>query len=382
MKISFSATNPCHIYDQAKAVHELGHLGVFFSGYPRWRLAPPASMPVVTASWRTLVTYGLQRLPERLRPPDDRVFRWQDAGFDRSVARLPELRRSDALHCLPGQALESFRRARAAGVLCVLNHASGPLLQQRELIRAEYLRAGLDLERLQPLPAPWRRRLEQEMELADRHCVASTVVRDQLVAEGIAPERIWVVPYGLDEARFPKRDRPPEGAYRVCFAGRQSLRKGLFYLLRALERVAAPDWELHVFGMPLAETSGDLAAYRGAARIIQHGAVSQREFAAAMRDVHVLVLPSAEEAFGLVVLQALQCGVPCIVSDRVGAKDLLRPGETGTVFPFGDVDQLAAALLRWEQARGQVADRFPYRAAAERLVALTAAALERGAGRT
>ena len=371
MKISFSATNPCHVYDQALSLFELGHLGTFFSGYPRWRLKPPAGMSVVPVSSRTLVTYGFQRMPEWLRPPDDKLFRWQDRGFDRSVARRLTCATSDMIHGLPGQALETFRRAKALGIPCVLNHASGPVAQQRELVRPEYERVGINLEEDQPMPAEWMERLANEMELADHHCVASTVVRDQLVNDGVDPKKIWVVPYGLDEALFEKREQVPDGPFRICFAGRQSLRKGITYLLSALENCANPDWELHLFGMPLSESRADFANYRGPAKIIQHGALSQADFAASLRDMHALVLPSAEEAFGLVVVQALQCGVPCLVSDRVGAKDLIRPGLTGEIFPFGDVDSLGDLLIKWEQDRVQVDDRFPRSASAERLVSFS-----------
>jgi glycosyltransferase involved in cell wall biosynthesis len=59
----------------------------------------------------------------------------------------------------------------------------------------------------------------------------------------------------------------------------------------------------------------------------------------------ILVLPSSYEPFGLVVNEAMLCGCPVVVSDRVGARfDLVRPGETGYIFPCGDVAALAAAL--------------------------------------
>lgn len=59
----------------------------------------------------------------------------------------------------------------------------------------------------------------------------------------------------------------------------------------------------------------------------------------------VLVLPSYHEPFGLVVNEAMLCGLPAIVSDRVGARfDLVRPRVNGYVFPVGDVDALAAEL--------------------------------------
>ena len=61
----------------------------------------------------------------------------------------------------------------------------------------------------------------------------------------------------------------------------------------------------------------------------------------------MLVLPSLEEGFGLVIPQALNCGAPCIVSDRVGGKDLIRHHENGSIFPSGDKAALAEELIWW-----------------------------------
>ena len=61
----------------------------------------------------------------------------------------------------------------------------------------------------------------------------------------------------------------------------------------------------------------------------------------------VLVLPSdARETWGLVVNEAMSCGRPCLVSDRVGCgPDLVLAGETGFVFPLGDVGVLASRMV-------------------------------------
>jgi len=162
---SFAATNPCHVYDLALALWEKEALGIYLSGYPRWRLRPPAGFPLRARSWRTLLTYGLQRLPESLRPADDAVFRWQDRGFDRAAA--PLLPEEGYIHGLPGQCLHLFRAARTRGLATVLNHAMGPLEQQRQLVAPEYERAGLNLEAQAPLPQGYLDRLRGERELAD-----------------------------------------------------------------------------------------------------------------------------------------------------------------------------------------------------------------------
>ena len=366
MKHSFAATNPCHVYDMALALWEKDALGSYYSGYPRWRLKPPEAFPIKTEAFRTLVTYSMQRLPEALRIHDDSMFRWQDAGFDRAVSKT--LAGEGFIHGIPGQCREIFKRARTIGLRTILNHASGPVEQQRAMIAPEYERVGLDLEALAPFPKDYEERLHEERRLADIHCVASTVVRDQLIFDGIPADRIWVVPYGADSTLFTKRKAVPNGPFRICFAGRQSLRKGIHYLLKALESADSQGWELHCFGMEFKETARDFREFSGGARVLQRGSVPQKELADSLREMDVLVLPSAEEAFGLVVVQALEIGVPCIVSDRVGAKDLIREGKTGSIVPFADPKALAQSLLDWQEKRLTVEDHFPWSACADNLL--------------
>jgi glycosyltransferase involved in cell wall biosynthesis len=84
----------------------------------------------------------------------------------------------------------------------------------------------------------------------------------------------------------------------------------------------------------------------------------------------LLVLPSDYEPFGLVVNEAMLCGCPVVVSDRVGARyDLVREGETGSVFPCGDVEALARILRLLLSDRSQL-DRMGA-AAKERMLTWT-----------
>jgi starch synthase len=361
---AFAATNPCHVWDLARGLYGLGLLGVFHSGYPRWRLNPPLGFPLRTHSGRTLLTYGLQRLPQWVRPPDERVFRWQDVGFDREAAEHLEC--GEIFHGIPGQCLECFRVARRLGMVTVLNHASGPLEVQSELVRPEYERAGIPFVPEQAAPAWLLERLMAERELADVHCVASRIVRDQLIQTGIPGDRVSVIPYGVDPFIFNKREQVPSGPFRVCFAGRHSLRKAIRVLLGALELAGSVGWEAHFVGTPLRESEPAFRKYRGRVKLFRHGPLSQTDLARMFSGMDVLVLPSVEEAFGLVVAQALNCGVPCVVSDRVGAADLIKDGENGTIVPFGDVPALLAALTDWSSRRVIVPDGYGWpRAAAE-----------------
>ncbi len=346
MNLAFSATNPCHLYPLARELAELGEDVTFYSGYPRWRLPDAEKLRVRPHSLRTLVTYALLRTPERWRPRNRDLFVWQDTHFDRWAGRV--LEPCDEVHAMPGQCLATFQRAHKLGLRTVLNHATGPVREWVKIMSPEYARIGRRLELESRYDAAYFAREEQEYALADKHCAASTIVRDQLVAQGIAAEDILVVPYGADPAVFHSDGASRPDKFTIVVAGQLSVRKGIHHLLRALSESGRDEWEVHFYGGVLDEVKEDLAAYRGAPKVHFHGAVDQAGLADAFRAASVLVLASLEEGFGLVVPQALSCGLPCVVSDRVGAKDLVRPRENGSIFASGEAGSLLDELKYWE----------------------------------
>jgi len=377
MTISFSATNPCHMWPTARAVAQEGTGGLYYSGYPGWKIADADPARIRSHSLRTNIVYAaLKYIPDGLRPRPHRLFRWQDDGFDRWVGA--HLEPCDFIHAMPGQALHTFRAARAKGIRTVLNHATGPVREWVRVMEPEYRRVGLRLTDLCPYGAAYFAREDEEYALADFHCAASTIVRDQLIADGIPADRIWVVPYGADtNARvFHRADNasaPP--IFRILFAGQIGLRKDIRTLLDALTLTKSAHWKMDFIGPRSSEAEKDIAAYRGATPLTFHGALPQEQLARAMRDSSVLVLPSLEEGFGLVIPQALNCGCPCIVSDRVGGGDYIRQRENGGIFPVGDAAALAAELLWWEQHPGRAGDNFTWTTGARTLIALSQAAL-------
>lgn len=111
---------------------------------------------------------------------------------------------------------------------------------------------------------------------------------------------------------------------------------------------AAPSSHLLVAGAGPLEADCRAEAERlGVRAAVWAGFLNQSEIVRAFAVADCLVLPSESETWGLAVNEALAVGLPCIVSDRVGcAPDLIVPGETGEVFPMGDVNALRAAIDR------------------------------------
>jgi glycosyltransferase involved in cell wall biosynthesis len=267
-----------------------------------------------------------------------------------------------------------------------------------------------------PYDAAYFQREDEEYALADFHCAASTIVRDQLAGRGVPAGSIWVVPYGAEEVwkrgfscrrpriaplNFAERwgfslpsfggegrggeaafavggswgeESRKEGPFRVVFAGQLALRKGVRFLLRALEMAGRKDWKLDCYGAVLRETETDRRDYRGVIPVQYHGPVRQSHLAEAFRTSSVLVLPSLEEGFGLVVVQALACGLPCIVSDSVGAKDLIQHRVNGSICATGNAEALKTELEWWESHPGRATGDYGWAPCARELLRVSARA--------
>lgn len=118
-------------------------------------------------------------------------------------------------------------------------------------------------------------------------------------------------------------------------------------LLRAFAELEIPDARLVMVGTGPCETDlKTLAEALGIAeRVHWMGFLTQAELPSAYAASDLLVLPSHFEPFGIVVPEAMLCGTPALVSDKVGARfDLIREGRTGWLYPAGDVAALRAKL--------------------------------------
>ena len=208
----------------------------------------------------------------------------------------------------------------------------------------------------------------------------------ELVGE-IAPRRkVRVVPPGVELAEWTDEagDRPaapPLPERYLLFAGRIASNKGLPTLFEALARVpAGTRLPLVLLGPPWGENAAleQRARQLGISdRLLWLGAVEDRRgYRATLRRASALVLPSAWEAFGLVLLDAMAARVP-IVATAVGAvPEVLENGRDGLLVPYGDAGALAAALQEIGTDPAGTAARLDH--ASERVRGLTwAASVER-----
>ncbi len=278
----------------------------------------------------------------------DRV--WQD--LDRSTARLLTSRikgdAPSAVYCYEDGALQSFRRASRMGLRCIYDLPIGYFKSAQRIFAEE---SDLCPEFADALsldggaePMEKLERKEQEASLATTIIACSPFVHQTLVEGGVEAGKIQTVQFGSPagikgkEYNAPIKNRP----LRFLFVGLVIQRKGIGYLLRAKKSLGRKV-ELIVMGrMPARPESilkyKHLFEYeppRPHAQVLE-----------LMKSCDVLVLPSLFEGQALVVLEAMKCGLPVIITPNTGAGDLVDEGQSGFVVPIRS-ESVLAEKMEW-----------------------------------
>lgn len=154
---------------------------------------------------------------------------------------------------------------------------------------------------------------------------------------------IEVIPYGVDHEAFaPRDDAPRSGPLRVAFVGALSQRKGASHLLKALASFPAGQVTLVIYSR--APVSRELLAGAETVDIQNRRGLSDAALAEDLGRCDLLVLPSIAEGFGLVILEAMACGLPVLCTDATGGADFITHGKDGYVVPAGDADALRSVM--------------------------------------
>ena len=204
---------------------------------------------------------------------------------------------------------------------------------------------GLDLPRrlAQRVNAPALRRLERRVIRDAARVYATSRASRAAVASagGIAESEVGILPIPVDvEELRPEEDEPwleRLQAPVIAFVGRaDDPRKNLPLLLQAFDviRARTPGARLRLIGRPPRRVPPGVHVLGEVASLVEP-----------LRSASLLVLPSWQEGFGIVVAEALACGVPVLSTPCGGPEELLRTSGGGLVLSGFDADELATAAL-------------------------------------
>lgn len=339
LRVTLSVVGKFHTFDLAQELDQRGHLTAIFSGYPRFKLRdntlPPGKVhtfpwlrvPYMLLSQSGALSHGQQGLLDFLCYSTlDRYTAWQ----------LPPC---DVFVGLSGAGFLSGQKAHQQGARYVCDTGSSHIRTQNELLTQEQDTWGGISEAAHPRVMS---RAEAEYAEADLITVPSTFSAHSFIAQGVPASKISILPYGVNLTAFHQDGHPDADHFDVLFAGGACLRKGVPYLLQAFQKLRHPRkrlWFAGTFPEELIAHMQRAGLWSEHIHVLGHLNLSQLR--QRMSQSHVLVLPSVEDGFGLVMAQAMACGCPVIATEHTGAADLFQHDEAGFIVPIRRADLLA-----------------------------------------
>jgi alpha-maltose-1-phosphate synthase len=286
---------------------------------------------------RRLLTRALGRGDERLAyEANDWLMHTMRSKCQRSTVT--------AVHAYEDCSLLQFIEAKRLGKACIYDMPIGyyPAWEETEaeLARryADWLPAcGLSSSRY---VRPEQKR--QEMTLADLTLVPSSFV-EKTIRTFLPHKLLARAAYGVDlEFWTPVARRRALRPLRFIYAGQVSLRKGIPSLLEAWEKAALRDAELELIGAWQLSEKKRASLPRD---ITWRPPCSPEALRERYRAADVFLFPSFFEGFGLVLLEAMACGLPAIASEATAGPDVMTES-CGRLIPTGNLDALVESL-RW-----------------------------------
>lgn len=253
-----------------------------------------------------------------------------------AARRLP---RGEHLIAFNGEALAQFRAASSAGFESLSLMAANSHMEH-------VIRRHAEARRRYPIEHAYSERLLarnlHEYERADRIYYASDYVRDSFLQARVAPERLRRFPLIPDPRFTPRGSRLQTPSFEVLYVGALTVAKGVPLLIDAFSRLEHEDLRLTLVGG---------WGTRGMRRFVQRACARDQRIEVSpgdplphLRRAHVCVHATWEDGFAYAPAEALAVGVPVLVSEDTGMKELIVEARQGRVLPTGDVEALTEAL--------------------------------------
>ncbi|HZR58762.1 MAG TPA: glycosyltransferase family 4 protein [Terriglobales bacterium] len=303
-----------------------------------------------TVKVRPTLARGKVRIPYKLLGTM-RALALHDYIVSRRIEKLGK--KIDIVHTWPTAALQTLKVAKRLGIVTVLERPNAHTRFAYETVQRESKRLGVTLppNNEYAYKVDVLRKEEEEYQLADYLLCASEFSIQTFLDYGFKREKLMKHQYGFDEkACYPDMGRTadPQRGLTMLFAGDAAVRKGVHFALEAwLNSPAHQNGTFLIAGGMLpayAEKLSSMLAHPSV-RALGH----RNDIPELMRKSDILVLPSIEEGFGLVCVEAIGSGCVPLVSSA--CTDICKHMENALVHEAGDVAALTRHITQLHEDR-------------------------------
>jgi glycosyltransferase involved in cell wall biosynthesis len=340
MKIAIVVHGRFHAFDLARALINRGHDVTLFTNYPAWAVE---RFGIARKHVHSFLFHGIvTRIALRLRRINSGLYpeSWLHRLFGRWAAIQLRRQKWDVIHYWSGIGEELLQKPAESGTLRVMMRGSSHIRVQSRLLEEEEQRTGTQLER----PSPWMiGREEREYALAEKISVLSTFAYQSFIAEGIAEDKLCILPLGTQHSDFRPASEVIEQRcrrilsgkpLRILYAGSLSFRKGFLDMLCMLKAFTAKQFDFRIIGPVADEVASYLSDLQVLAEIIPKQA--QSELGHWYQQSDLFLFPSIEDGFAVVLSQAQAGGLPILTTTNCAGPDIVIEGSTGWVLPIRD----------------------------------------------
>ncbi|MEM1157470.1 MAG: glycosyltransferase family 4 protein [Verrucomicrobiota bacterium] len=260
--------------------------------------------------------------------------------FDDRAAR--KIGNPDVVISWAWSALKTLTAARKRGIVTVLEECGSANAYQDKILKQEYETLGL---------SGYTGTLAEIIENEKKECATADIILcpSDYVAEsfqiyGISRSRCTVIPYATNPIFKASRPKNPQTKLRILYVGSVGVRKGIIYLLKALDLLPEYSYECTVIGHvePLFEKIFE--PYRSKVNHIP--SVPHSKLPEYFEESSVFVLPTLDEGMAYVTMEALASANPVITTYNSGATNKIIHNENGMIVPLRDPDAIAHSLIR------------------------------------
>lgn len=298
-------------------------------------------LPLETISLPSRLSSFLLRMPY-LRNRRDIVTLISDIIFDKLISQRIDLGASDFFIGVMGHCSNTIKKLKTHSrkkiiLYCMNSHINNlfNILEEEDKKFSKKIKTHFVHKNMV-------KRVLEEYEYSDCIFVLSKYAYDTFIENGVKKEKLRIAWPGIDLSRFHPSNNKKDDIFRICYSGSLALRKGFQYLLKAIEELNLPDLELLLDG-----GSGDpvchgiLKYYKKRIKVEQW----KGDHTEAYWRSNILIHPSLEDGWGLVVSEAMACALPVVVTGHTGAKDIVEEGVNGFIIPAGNVEAIKNKII-------------------------------------
>ncbi len=270
--------------------------------------------------------------------------------FGKKVAKLAIKENADAVILYDANALTCFKilKEKAPHIKRIMDTSAANRLYMKEIYEKDMRLCPQFAQKLkQERNFLWRSNycslLAQELKATQYFLAPSEFVKNSLMHSGIREDQIKLCPYGANFDIKPlKEDYSAENrTLNAVYVGNVTEMKGIYYLLEAVMGIPAEKLKLTVVG---AFENDEALFGKYAQRVTFTGRVTHEKVEEILSESDIFVFPSLGEGMSLSVLEAMACGLPCVVSQNSGVTEAITDGENGFIMEVQNIQAIADAL--------------------------------------